>query len=134
MTATVSMDLSQHLVRIDFSGKLDVKDIIRSLKNLIENPDYQKGTSLLFDFSEAYIDADYYELDRLRNYISAICDFLGECKCAFVTHNNPSKVVIKLLSIMCEAYHLGFHAQIFEEQAAALKWLQAEDVNQLHQV
>jgi len=132
MNTNVKVDFSQPFAKIALLGKLDVKDIIRTLKDLIEHAEHEKGMNLLFDFSEAYLDADYYELDRLRNYISAIYDFLGECKCAFVTHNNPSKVVLKLLSIMCEAYHLGFHAQIFEDRISALNWLKNEQIESHH--
>ena len=121
MPITYEINKSKKRIESKVSGKFTLDDITNTIKNSINDPDFENGYNILSDHTEIeeFITTPqvHYTIEILENFSK----HLENSKWAIVTKKPASYGMMRMLSAFAD--DLPLKIQIFENYEDAEKWL-----------
>lgn len=126
MESSYSVDASANLIWLKVWGELTAESLIELLNRARRDPLYVPGMHAIADYREAYGNWDYSEIQRFRDYILHIA---VPCEVRWATLFKPGNLAAAghVLILISEAVGSDIKLRMFEEPAAALRWVRGED-------
>lgn len=126
MESSYSIDGCANLVRFKVWGEVTAESLIELLNRARSDARYVPSMHVIADYREAYGNWDYSEIQRFRDYIVHIA-VPCEVRWASVLRPGNLAAAAHVLVVISEAVGAEIKLQLFEEPAAALRWVQGED-------
>lgn len=127
MESSYSIDAGANLVRFKVWGELTAESLIELLNRAVADPRYVPGMHAVADYREAYGNWDYSEIQRFRDFLVHLAP-PGEVRWAAVMKPGNLAAANHVLILISEAVGSNIKMRIFEEPAAALRWVNDEEV------
>jgi O-acetyl-ADP-ribose deacetylase (regulator of RNase III) len=126
MESSYSIDGGANLVRLQVWGELTAESLIELLNRVRADRQYVPSMRIIADYREAYGSWDYSEIQRLRDYIMHIA---VPCEVRWAGVLKPGNLAAAghVLILISEAVGAEIKMGMFEEPAAALRWVNGED-------
>jgi O-acetyl-ADP-ribose deacetylase (regulator of RNase III) len=125
MESSYSIDAREHLVRFKVWGELTAESLIELLNRAVSDPRYVPGMNAIADYREAHGNWDYSEIQRFRDYLVHLAP-PDEVRWAAVMKPGNLAAASHVLILISEAVGSNIKMRIFEEPAAALRWVHGE--------
>ena len=125
MESSYAIDAREHLVRFKVWGELTAESLIELLNRAVNDPRYVPGMNAVADYHEAYGSWDYSEIQRFRDYLVHLAP-PGDVRWAAVMKPGNLAAAGHVLILISEAVGANIKMRIFEEPAAALRWVNGE--------
>ena len=125
MESSYSIDAREHLVRLKVWGELSAESLIELLNRAVSDPRYVPGMNAIADYREAYGSWDYSEIQRFRDYLMHLAP-PRDVRWAAVMKPGNLAAAGHVLILISEAVGSNIKMRIFEEPAAALRWVNRE--------
>lgn len=125
MDSSYSIDTGANLVRFKVWGELTAESLIELLNRAVCDPRYVPGMNAIADYREAHGNWDYCEIQRFRDYLMHLAP-PGEVRWAAVMKPGNLAAASHLLILISEAVGSNIKMRIFEQPAAALRWMNRE--------
>jgi O-acetyl-ADP-ribose deacetylase (regulator of RNase III) len=125
MESSYSIDARENLVRLKVWGELTAESLIELLNRAVSDPRYAPGMNAIADYREAHGNWDYSEIQRFRDYLMHLAP-PGEVRWAAVMKPGNLAAAGHVLILISEAVGSNIKMRIFEEPAAALRWVHGE--------
>lgn len=125
MESSYSIDARDQLVRIKVWGELTAESLIELLNRAVADPRYVPGMNAIADYREAHGNWDYSEIQRFRDFLMHLAP-PGEVRWAAVMKPGNLAAAGHVLILISEAVGSNIKMRIFEEPAAALRWVHGE--------
>jgi O-acetyl-ADP-ribose deacetylase (regulator of RNase III) len=122
MESSYAIDAREHLVRLKVWGELTAESLIELLNRAVSDPRYVPGMNAIADYREAYGNWDYSEIQRFRDYLVHLAP-PGDVRWAAVMKPGNLAAASHVLILISEAVGSNIKMRIFEEPAAALRWV-----------
>lgn len=126
MESSYSIDGCANLIKLKVWGELTAESLIELLNRVRSDPQYVPSMHVFSDYREAYGNWDYSEIQRFRDYIVHIA-VPCEVRWAAVFRPGNLAAATHVLILISEAVGADIKLRMFEEPAAALRWVHAED-------
>jgi O-acetyl-ADP-ribose deacetylase (regulator of RNase III) len=126
MESSYSIDARENLVRFKVWGELTAESLIELLNRAVSDPRYVPGMHAIADYREAHGNWDYSEIQRFRDYLMHLAP-PGEVRWAAVMKPGNLAAASHVLILISEAVGSNIKMRIFEEPAAALRWVHGEN-------
>lgn len=135
MESSYSIDAAHNLMRLKVWGELTAESLMELLNQARADPQYVPGMHSIADYREAYGNWDYSEIQRLRDYLVRIA---VPCEVRWAAIVKPGNLAAAghVLILISEAVGSDIRMRLFEEPAAALRWVRGEgraEANMSHQ-
>jgi O-acetyl-ADP-ribose deacetylase (regulator of RNase III) len=126
MESSYSIDASTNLIRLKVWGELTAESLMELLNQARADPQYVPGMHTIADYREAYGNWDYSEIQRFRDYLVHIA---VPCEVRWAAVFKPGNLAAAghVLILISEAVGSDIRLRMFEEPAAALRWVRGED-------
>ncbi|MBL8265075.1 O-acetyl-ADP-ribose deacetylase [Steroidobacter sp.] len=126
MESRYAIDTSANLIRFEVWGELTAESLIELLDQVRADPRYVPGMHALGDYREAYGNWDYSEIQRFRDYLMHIA---VPCEVRWAALFRPGNLAAAahVLILISEAVGSDIKMRMFEEPAAAMRWMRGED-------
>jgi O-acetyl-ADP-ribose deacetylase (regulator of RNase III) len=126
MESSYSIDAGANLIRLKVWGELKADSLMELLNQARADPEYVPGMHALADYREAYGSWDYSEIQRFRDYLVHIA---VPCEVRWAAIFKPGNLAAAahVLILISEAVGADIRMRMFEEPAAALRWVRGED-------
>lgn len=126
MESSYSIDGCANLVRFKVWGEVTAESLIELLNRARSDARYVPSMHVIADYREAYGNWDYSEIQRFRDYILHIA---VPCEVRWAALFKPGNLAAAahVLIVISEAVGADIKLRMFEEPAAALRWVQGED-------
>jgi O-acetyl-ADP-ribose deacetylase (regulator of RNase III) len=125
MESSYSIEAREHLVRFKVWGELTAESLIELLNRAVSDPRYMPGMNAIADYREAHGSWDYSEIQRFRDYLMHLAP-PGDVRWAAVMKPGNLAAAGHVLILISEAVGSNIKMRIFEEPAAALRWVHGE--------
>jgi O-acetyl-ADP-ribose deacetylase (regulator of RNase III) len=125
MESSYSIEARENLVRFKVWGELTAESLIELLNRAVADPRYVPGMNAVADYREAHGNWDYSEIQRFRDYLIHLAP-PGEVHWAAVMKPGNLAAAGHVLILISEAVGSNIKMRIFEEPAAALRWVNGE--------
>lgn len=125
MESSYSVEARENLVRFKVWGELSAESLIELFNRAICDPRYMPGMNAVADYREAYGNWDYSEIQRFRDYLVHLAP-PGEVRWAAVMKPGNLAAAGHVLILISEAVGSNIKLRMFEEPAAALRWVNGE--------
>jgi O-acetyl-ADP-ribose deacetylase (regulator of RNase III) len=125
MESSYSIEARENLVRFKVWGELTAESLIELLNRAVSDPRYVPGMNAVADYREAYGNWDYSEIQRFRDYLMHLAP-PGEVRWAAVMKPGNLAAAGHVLILISEAVGSNIKMRMFEEPAAALRWVNCE--------
>jgi O-acetyl-ADP-ribose deacetylase (regulator of RNase III) len=126
MESSYSIDAGANLIRLKVWGELTADSLMELLNQARADPEYVPGMHAIADYREAYGSWDYSEIQRFRDYLVHIA---VPCEVRWAAIFKPGNLAAAahVLILISEAVGADIRMRMFEEPAAALRWVRGED-------
>jgi O-acetyl-ADP-ribose deacetylase (regulator of RNase III) len=126
MESSYSIDGCGDLVKLKVWGELTAESLIELLNQVRSDSQYVPGMHVIADYREAYGSWDFSEIQRIRDYILHIA---VPCEVRWSAVVKPGNLAAAghVLILISEAVGADIKMRMFEEPAAALRWVRGED-------
>jgi O-acetyl-ADP-ribose deacetylase (regulator of RNase III) len=125
MESSYSIDARENLVRLKVWGELTAESLIELLNRAVSDPRYVPGMNAVADYREAHGSWDYSEIQRFRDYLMHLAH-PAEVRWAAVMKPGNLAAAGHVLILISEAVGSNIKMRMFEEPAAALRWVNGE--------
>ena len=125
MESRYSIDLDEHLMRLQAWGELTVDGVIDLLNRARADPHFRPDMGSIGDYREAHGNWDYSEIQRLRDYILQV-EVPCEVRWAGVLRPGTLVAVGHVLIVISEALGARIKMKMFEDPQQALRWVRRE--------
>jgi O-acetyl-ADP-ribose deacetylase (regulator of RNase III) len=126
MESSYAIDARENLVRFKVWGELTAESLIELLNRAVADPRYVPGMHAVADYREAHGNWDYSEIQRFRDFLMHLAP-PGEVRWAAVMKPGNLAAAGHVLILISEAVGSNIKMRIFEEPAAALRWVHGVD-------
>ena len=123
--SSYSIDVSANLVWLKVWGELTAESLIELLNRAGADPRYVPGMNAVADYRDAYGSWDYSEIQRVRDYMLHIAA-PGEVRWAALVKAGNLAAAGHVLILISEAVGSDIKMRLFEDPAAALRWVGRE--------
>jgi len=123
--SSYSIDVSANLVWLKVWGELTAESLIELLNRAGADPRYVPGMNAVADYRDAYGSWDYSEIQRVRDYMLHIAA-PGEVRWAALVKAGNLAAAGHVLILISEAVGADIKMRLFEDPAAALRWVGRE--------
>lgn len=126
MESSYSIDAGANLIRLKVCGELTAESLMELLNQARADPLYVPGMHAIADYREAHGNWDYTEIQRFRDYLVHIA---VPCEVRWAALFKPGNLAAAghVLILISEAVGSDIRLRMFEEPAAALRWVNGED-------
>ncbi|HLS79842.1 MAG TPA: hypothetical protein VK025_00360 [Steroidobacter sp.] len=124
--SSYAIDSQEQLVRIKVWGELTVEGLIELMKHAGADPRYVPGMPAIADYRDAHGDWDYSDIQRFRDYIVRIA-VRKQARWAAVVKPGALAAMGHILILISEAVGCRIRMRLFDEPAAALRWVKESD-------
>src|SRR5688572_30147251 len=125
MESSYAIDARENLVRFKVWGELTAESLIELLNRAVADPRYVPGMHAIADYREAHGSWDYSEIQRFRDYLMHLAPPV-DVRWAAVMKPGNLAAAGHVLILISEAVGSNIKMRIFEEPAAALRWVNGE--------
>lgn len=125
MESSYSIEARDNLVRFKVWGELTAESLIELFNRAVSDPRYVPGMNAIADYREAHGNWDYSEIQRFRDYLMHLAP-PGDVRWAAVMKPGNLAAAGHVLILISEAVGSNIKMRIFEEPAAALRWVDGE--------
>lgn len=130
MESEYRIDQADNLVYKTHIGVITVDDEIALLEAILADKAYHSGMDALCDYSQATVDWNLADLDRIRGYISRIKQLTGPCKWALVPTGGVNNSTARIFVALHAAFEDTIEVKLFDTPEEALRWLRPQSGNQ----
>jgi hypothetical protein len=126
MKLTYNIDKKSKTVFVKAKGEISVNDLIENEKNIINDPNFERGFNTLVDFTKAKPaeDVHFKTITMGRDFVESIQEVRGKCKWAFIAPNATAYGAIRMFIALSDS--LSIESVVFRTEDEAKKWLGLE--------
>lgn len=122
MDSSFSIETADNLIHMKMSGVLTAEALTVTMQEIATDARYRSGMHAVADFRECTGDWDYSEMQRFRDYVVHV----GRARArrwAAVVRPGTLAAIGHVVILISEAVGASISMRLFEEPAAALRWV-----------
>jgi len=120
-----SIDPSENLVQMKLGGNLSAEALTTLMKQVAADPLYRSGMHAIADFRDCVGAWDYSEIQRFRDHVVRACGVRPR-RWASIVKPGELEAIGRVLIVISEAVEARIRIRLFDDHAAALRWVRGE--------